>query len=93
MLEYKQEGLTKEEILVRQSGGAGAKPASPPEIEDDGWATWIPFASRSSGSDDNDVVVPKGIQERLSVLKNLHDKGLITDEDYDTKRKEILGEL
>ena len=32
-------------------------------------------------------------EERRRTLKDPHDKGLVSDEEYDTKRKEILGEL
>ncbi len=34
-----------------------------------------------------------GIEERLKKLKELHTKGLITDQEYEEKRKEILKEL
>jgi curli biogenesis system outer membrane secretion channel CsgG len=34
-----------------------------------------------------------GLAERLKKLKSLYDQGLITDEDYDAKRKEILESL
>lgn len=40
-----------------------------------------------------EVVVPQGVERRLEVLKGLHDKGLISDAEYEEKRKEILGEL
>lgn len=33
------------------------------------------------------------LRERLQTLKRLHDDGLITDRDYDRKRKEILDQL
>jgi hypothetical protein len=36
---------------------------------------------------------PKNIQERLQVLKDLLDKKLITQDDFDKKRKEILNSL
>ncbi len=35
----------------------------------------------------------KSIEERLRTLNDLHDKKLITDEEYRTKRQEILNEL
>jgi hypothetical protein len=38
-------------------------------------------------------IVPQGIEERLAVLKGLHDKGLITDAEYADKKAEILGSL
>jgi len=34
-----------------------------------------------------------GLEERLRSLQELHDKGLITQEDYDARRKELLQEL
>ncbi|WP_162914657.1 SHOCT domain-containing protein [Desertibaculum subflavum] len=36
---------------------------------------------------------PAAIESDLSVLKTLHDKGLITKEEYDQKRREILGRI
>jgi hypothetical protein len=64
--------------------------------EEGGWRSWIPFAGSKSESKEvtsGEVIVPRGIEERLRVLKNLHGKHLITDEEYEAKRKEILGEL
>jgi hypothetical protein len=65
--------------------------------DDGGWLSWIPFmGDRDGGSRDvgsGEVIVPRGIEERLRTLKDLHDKGLVSDEEYDAKRKEILGEL
>lgn len=40
-----------------------------------------------------EVIVPQGLERRLEVLKGLHDKGLISDAEYEQKRKEILGQL
>jgi hypothetical protein len=65
--------------------------------EDEGWLSWVPFVGgndskmRDVGS--GDVIVPRGIEERLRVLKDLHEKGLISDEEYAAKRSEILGDL
>ena len=36
---------------------------------------------------------PKSIEERLLLLNGLKEKGLITEEEYRLKRKEILGEI
>lgn len=36
---------------------------------------------------------PDGIEQRLERLSDLHDKGLVTDEEYEKKRQEILDEL
>ena len=33
------------------------------------------------------------IQKRLQLLKELHDKGLITDQEYNAKRKEIVEQI
>lgn len=36
---------------------------------------------------------PKGVEERLTILKNLREKGLITEEEFRAKRAKILDEL
>lgn len=36
---------------------------------------------------------PDGIEQRLERLSDLYDKGLVTDEEYEKKRQEILDEL
>ena len=46
---------------------------------------------RTAGS--SEVIVPKGIERRLEVLEGLRDKGLISEPEYEQKRKEILGQL
>jgi hypothetical protein len=35
----------------------------------------------------------KSVEQRLSILQALHEKKLITDEEYAAKRKQILDEL
>ena len=35
----------------------------------------------------------KNVEQRLEKLKGLHDKGLITDQEYQTQRQRILNEL
>lgn len=40
-----------------------------------------------------EVVVPQGVERRLEVLKGLREKGLISEPEYEQKRKEILGQL
>jgi len=37
--------------------------------------------------------VPKDEASQLEKLKNLKDRGLITDDEYNTKRREILDRL
>lgn len=39
------------------------------------------------------AAVNGGIEQRLQQLKTLHDKGLITDQDYNEQRQRILSEL
>lgn len=91
MLEYRKNGVSAEEIRIEQEGPSAAYPMTP---DDGGWKKWIPFRRRlSSNVARADVIVPRGIQERLRVLKDLHDQGLITAEEYEHKRKDILGEL
>lgn len=41
----------------------------------------------------SELIVPKGVQKRLQILEDLHQQGLITEEEYQAKRKEILGDL
>lgn len=36
---------------------------------------------------------PKSPEERLETLRNLHQQGLITAEEYDRRRREILDEI
>jgi len=33
------------------------------------------------------------VEERLATLERLHDEGLVTDEEYEAKRREILGDI
>ena len=33
------------------------------------------------------------VEQRLEKLKGLHDKGLVTDQEYETQRQRILNEL
>ncbi len=39
------------------------------------------------------AAVPASFEERLRILKRLHEQALITEDEYETKRREILGEL
>jgi len=38
-------------------------------------------------------VTSDSVQSRLQLLKDLHDKGLITDQEYDAKRAAIVDEI
>ncbi len=60
--------------------------------------SWIPFfgkeeKDRRHRPPAGSTVVPRGIEQRLRTLKDLYEKGLITEDEYASKRKEILGEL
>lgn len=59
--------------------------------------TGKPLASREASPDPPAAVVPAAApgsaEQRLSTLNRLRDKGLITDEEYSEKRKQILDEL
>jgi len=91
MLDYKRRGVSGHEIRVERDGPESVYPVSP---DDAGWKKWVPFRRRlSSNVARADIIVPRGIQERLRVLKELHDQGLITGDEYEAKRKDILGEL
>ena len=96
MLTYKKKGVSAAQIRTERHGPTAVNSGYPisPDNED-GWQKWIPFGKRKNdaATAKADVIVPRGIQERLRVLKDLHQQGLITDEDYESKRKEILGEL
>ena len=89
-------GKTVAEMRKEQGKDDAGKAA---EGEDSGWLSKIPLYdrvfghSKTSDIEPGTLIVPQGIEQRLSALKDLHDKGLITDQEYDTKRKEILGEL
>ena len=67
------------------------------------WATFISFKNgftdegvptREIVIEDTDAVVsPNDIEARLTQLDSLYNKGLITRDEYDSKRKEILSDL
>ena len=90
-------GKTVEQMRAERGLDPGTGEEHTSQDEDDGWLSWVPFLGKSrSGSRDvgtGEVIVPRGIEERLRVLQDLHDKGLISDDEYAAKRKDILGEL
>ena len=82
---------------MRSEQGIDDKGHSVENDKGGGWLSKIPFFGNHS-SEGRDVesgglIVPQGIEQRLSALQNLHDKGLITDDEFAAKRKAILGEL
>jgi hypothetical protein len=50
----------------------------------------IRFAKETLG---RDTSKPVSVEERLKKIKKLKDDGLITQEDHDEKKKEILSEI
>ncbi len=82
-----------------KNGEADQAPASEPAPQEGkrgGLGSWLPFFGRSRSHEappPGATIVPRGIEQRLRVLKDLYEKGLITEEEYAAKRKEILGEL
>jgi len=96
MLTFREEGLT--EIDIRKARGEDVTAEgnlSNAAEEENGWRRWVPFAKRSETSDagNGEVIIPRGLEQRLMVLKDLHEKGLISEEEYAQKRQEILGDL
>jgi hypothetical protein len=83
--------------MRKEQGKDGAGKAA--ESDEGGWLSKVPFYNRFFGSSKTSdtgpgtLIVPQGIEQRLSTLKDLHDKGLVTDQEYEAKRKEILGDL
>ncbi len=90
---------SKSDMLTQRESGATATDAaqSDPTLEATQKSLFGPLVGeqttdqRAAGS--NEVVTPKGIEKRLSVLNDLREKGLITSDEYDQKKKEILGQL
>ena len=64
------------------------------EIEDDGRdVTVTKHGGYHTYSYDTETEASESVEERLKELQNLYDKSLITYEDYEQKKKEILDEL
>ena len=90
---------SKSDMMKQREAGATATDAaqSDPTLEATQKSLFGPLVGeqttdqRAAGSDE--VVTPRGIEKRLSVLNDLREKGLITPDEYDQKRKEILGQL
>ncbi len=75
--------------VILEQGQAPPKKAS-------GWSRWNPFSSSKPSKPaalSGTAIVPRGIERRLLVLRDLYEKNLITEEEYAAKRKEILGDL
>lgn len=64
------------------------------DIEDDGRnATAMGYGGYRSYSYEEDVTGGGEVEERLRKLQSLYDQSLITYEEYEQKRKDILDEL
>jgi hypothetical protein len=88
-------GKTVDQMRQEQGVDTAGEPTK--EDEDEGWLSKLPFiGDKDDGPHDvgsGEVIMPHGIEERLRTLQDLHQKGLISEEEYASKRKEILGEL
>ncbi|TFH24376.1 MAG: SHOCT domain-containing protein [Myxococcales bacterium] len=96
MINAREEGLTALDIRKARGEDVSEETSlSNAANAESGWRRWVPFARRSEqqGVGNGEVIIPRGLEQRLAVVKDLHEKGLITDEEYDTKRREILGDL
>ncbi len=60
------------------TGYQGATTASPPPVSSEPSAQPVP---------------PRSLEEQLSLLKRLHEQGLITEDDYRTKKQQLLDRL
>lgn len=94
MLDKKSQGYTGEEQRAEDESR-----------KDRGWLSSLwPFGKSDDQEDakTNDaaevvdapgVASPESIEQRLSVLKQLHDKQLISDEEFATTKRQILADL
>ncbi len=53
----------------------------------------IKIEDNEDDKDDSYEDTARESEHRLETLKSMHDKGLITDEEYENKKKEILDEI
>lgn len=58
-----------------------------------GKASWVDLAEQEPQPKTAAVGAPSTAEERLAEVTRLHDAGVLTDEEYQTKRAEIIGEL
>lgn len=96
MIEFREQGMTAADIRkARGEDVTDDSDLSNTAEDDSGWRRWVPFARRREEKNvsSGEVIIPKGLEHRLKTVKDLHEKGLITDEEYAAKRQEILGDL
>lgn len=58
-----------------------------------GKASWVDLAEQEPQPKTAAAAAPSTAEERLAEVTRLHDAGVLTDEEYQTKRAEIIGEL
>lgn len=90
---------SKSAMLAQRDAGATAADAanSDPGVAAKQESLFGPLAGERStdqrAAASTEVVTPQGIEDRLSVLDDLRKKNLITPEEYEQKRKDIVGQL
>ncbi len=95
MIDFREQGLTAADIRKARGEDVVDDSDLNADEEDGGWRRWVPFSRRREEQDvsSGEVIIPKGLEQRLRTVKELHEKGLISDEEYAAKRQEILGDL
>ena len=86
--------LREELARLRKDGGAAATSVAPAVVAQPPAAgsrpidqsSTPPISAPATGAADS-------VQKRLQLLKELHDKGLISDKEYEAKRKEIVDQI
>ncbi len=81
------------QALVRKPSGEGGlfRPDPVELVIDDSERREAPASAAPEGTPT--VPAPSSLEERLAVLKHLHDRGLITDEEYRLKKQQLLERL
>lgn len=74
------------------AGGAGATPTAPVRAPAPA-ATTLPAPAATPALRPRDPGFADEVEQRLTTLKRLRDRGLITEEEYQQKRREILQAL
>jgi len=95
MLKKKKAGVTAEELRAGEAPDESAAQEEAQEEESRGWSLFGKEKEKEKAATGQagKALVPKGIEARLRTLKSLHDEGLISDQEYEQKKLEILGDL
>lgn len=91
-------GAYEEKVIVRPSLNSSAEGETLPKkginaVSSGTAKPSSPVASNTEGDNDSGSRLRNEPEARLTRLKDLHAKGLITKEEFDSKRKAILSEL